>query len=64
MIDIIFCQQINGGTIVAFITDFVFVNDQSLRYSLAVVSIIFYPVAAIIAALGLTHYRKALLVEI
>ena len=38
----------------------VFADDQSLRYSLAIVSAIFYPVAAVIIGLGLKSYRQAL----
>ena len=50
-----------GGSVVAFFTDFVFVDDQSLRYSLAVVAAVFYPLTAIIVAAGLPYYRRALL---
>jgi MFS family permease len=51
-----------GGSFVAFFTDFVFADDLSLRYSLAVVSAIFYPVAALIIGLGLKYYRAAVAV--
>ncbi|WP_101760580.1 MFS transporter [Oceanicoccus sp. KOV_DT_Chl] len=51
-----------GGSFVAFFTDFIFQDDLALRYSLAVVAIIFYPLAAILIGLGLKHYRAALLV--
>ena len=49
-----------GGTIVAFVTDFVFADDKSLRYSLAIVSAIFYPLTAAIIAAGLPYYRRML----
>ncbi len=49
-----------GGSIIAFFTDFVFADDADLRYSLAVVSALCYPAAAIIVGLGLKHYRAAL----
>ena len=52
-----------GATIVAFFTDFVFADDQALRYSLAVVAAIVYPLAAIVIGLGLKHYRAALLTD-
>ena len=41
-----------GGSVVAYVTDFVFQDDLSLRYSLAIVAAIFYPVAAIVIGLG------------
>ncbi len=47
-----------GGTIVAALTDFVFSDDSSLRYSLSVISLIFYPIAAVLVAFGLKAYRK------
>lgn len=49
-----------GGSIVAFFTDFVFADDAALRYSLASVSALCYPAAAVIVGLGLKHYRRAL----
>ena len=52
-----------GGTIVALFTDFVFADDQALRYSLAAVAAIVYPLAAIVIGLGLKHYRAALPVD-
>lgn len=53
-----------GGSFVAFFTDFVFVDDLSLRYSLSIVAAIFYPMAAVVIGLGLKHYRQALLVDV
>ena len=50
-----------GGTIVALFTDFIFADDQALRYSLSVVAAIAYPLAAIVIGLGLKYYRAALL---
>ena len=47
-----------GGTIVAALTDFVFNDDNSLRYSLSVISLVFYPIAAAFVAFGLQAYRK------
>ena len=49
-----------GGSFVAFFTDFVFSDDAALRYSLAAVSVICYPAAAIVVGLGLKHYRHSL----
>lgn len=49
-----------GGTFVAFFTDFVYGDDQSLRYSLALVAAIVYPLAALFIGWGLKHYRRAL----
>lgn len=49
-----------GGSFVAYFTDFVFEDDQALRYSLAIVAAIFYPLAALLVAWGLKYYRIAL----
>lgn len=49
-----------GTSLVAFLTDFIFGNDLSLRYSLASVAVIVGPAAAAIGACGLVHYRRAL----
>ena len=49
-----------GGSFVAFFTDFVFGDDLSLRYSLASVCAVFYPIAAILVAWGLKYYRQTL----
>ena len=49
-----------GPVIVGFFTDFLFGNDQHLRYSLALLGVICCPIAAIWAGLGLKHYRTAL----
>jgi hypothetical protein len=49
-----------GGSFVAFFTDFVFADDQALRYSLSIVAAIVYPLAAIVVAWGLQYYRRAL----
>jgi MFS family permease len=50
-----------GGSFVAFFTDFIFADDQALRYSLAWVAAIVYPIAAVVTAAGLRYYRRALL---
>ena len=47
-----------GGTIVASLTDFVFNDDNSLRYSLSAISLIFYPIAAGLVVFGLQAYRE------
>lgn len=49
-----------GGSFVAFFTDFVFADDQALRYSLALVAGLVYPAAALFIGTGLRHYRTAL----
>lgn len=49
-----------GGSLVAFFTDYVFGSDQDLNKSIAVISFIFYPLAAIIIYSGLKAYRKSL----
>jgi len=49
-----------GGTLVAALTDFVFQDDQALRYSLALVAVVFYPLAALLIWWGLGSYRKAM----
>ncbi|MBP9034300.1 MAG: MFS transporter, partial [Pseudomonadales bacterium] len=48
-----------GGSLVAALTDFVFGDDQALRYSLAIVSLVFYPLAAGLIAWGLASYRRS-----
>lgn len=49
-----------GPTVVAALTDFVFQDDMALPYSLAVMSALACPLAAVILGLGLKHYRRAL----
>ena len=49
-----------GPSIVAAFTDFVFGDDQSLRYSLALLPALVCPLAAVLVAWGLPHYRMAL----
>jgi len=49
-----------GGTFVAGLTDFVFGDDLSLRYSIAITSAIFYPLAALVVCSGLSSYRQAI----
>jgi MFS family permease len=49
-----------GTSLVATLTDFVFRNDGSLRYSLAIVGAVACPVAALIVRGGLVSYRTAL----
>ncbi|MCG8313953.1 MAG: MFS transporter [Pseudomonadales bacterium] len=49
-----------GGSIVASLTDFVFQGDQHLRFSLASISIVFYPLAALFVWLGLKNIREKL----
>ena len=50
-----------GGSFVALFTDFIFADDQALRYSLSAVAAIVYPSAVVVIGLGLKHYRAALL---
>jgi len=47
-----------GGTFVAAITDFVFADDLALGWSIAITSMIFYPLAALLVASGLPGYRR------
>jgi len=49
-----------GGTLIAAITDFVFGDDLALRYSLAIASAVFYPLAVLVVASGLASYRRLL----
>lgn len=49
-----------GPSLVAALTDFVFTDDQSLRYSLALLPLLVCPLAAILISWGLPHYRVAL----
>jgi MFS family permease len=49
-----------GTSLVAFLTDFVFGNDASLRISLASVAALVCPAAAATSAWGFAHYRRAL----
>lgn len=48
-----------GGSCIAFFTDYVFKDDYSLHYSMAVVALVFYPLAASVAWVGLSGYRQA-----
>lgn len=47
-----------GPSVVAALTDFVFHDPMMLRYSLSIVAAIFCPVAAMVFASGLRHYRQ------
>ncbi|MGI9293138.1 MAG: spinster family MFS transporter [Pseudomonadales bacterium] len=49
-----------GPSLVAALTDFVFQDPQALRYSLSIVAIIVCPLAALVLAMGLKHYRAML----
>lgn len=49
-----------GGSVVAFFTDFIFGEDQALRYSLAAVAALVYPATALFIGMGLQPYREAL----
>jgi MFS family permease len=49
-----------GGTLVAALTDFVFHDDLALRYSLSLVAVVFYPLAALLIWWGLGSYRSAI----
>jgi len=51
-----------GGSLVAALTDFVFADDLALRWSLAVVALVFYPLAATLIARGLASYRRVVAV--
>ncbi|MFK8020794.1 MAG: spinster family MFS transporter [Pseudomonadales bacterium] len=46
-----------GPSVVAALTDFVFHDPMMLRYSLSIVAAIFCPLAAMVFASGLRHYR-------
>lgn len=48
-----------GPTTVAFITDYLFGDEQALRYSLALISVVTLPAAAICLALVLPYYRHS-----
>ena len=52
-----------GGTVVAFFTDYVYGDDLALSKSIASVSAIMYPLAAILIAWGLRHYRNILAIK-
>ncbi|HQR04849.1 MAG: MFS transporter [Proteobacteria bacterium] len=60
----LFCSNLFGlglgATFVALLTDFLFHDDTALRYSMALVSGLCYPLSAALAAWGLPHYRRAL----
>jgi hypothetical protein len=47
-----------GGSLVAALTDFVFGDDAALRWSLAIVALVFYPLAAGLIGWGLASYRR------
>jgi MFS family permease len=52
-----------GPTLVALITDYGFGEDSALRYSLAVVALVFAPLGAITFWLGLRSYRTEITVN-
>lgn len=47
-----------GATLIAAITDFVFADDQALRYSIALASAVIAPTIVLILWRGLPHYRR------
>lgn len=47
-----------GGTLVAVMTDFIFSDDHSLRYSLSLTAALTYPLAAMIVRWILPSFRK------
>jgi MFS family permease len=49
-----------GPSAVAAITDFVFADDSALAHSLSILPLLVCPLAAVLLALGLKHYRAAL----
>lgn len=49
-----------GPSAVAAFTDFVFMDDASLRYSLSLLAALVCPAAALLVAWGLRYYRSAL----
>jgi MFS family permease len=49
-----------GTSCVALLTDYVFANDFSLRYSLAVIAVVVCPLAAVVCGRGLKHYGLAM----
>jgi hypothetical protein len=50
-----------GPTAVAALTDFLFGDDQALRYSLALLPLLVCPLAALLLGRGLRHYRNTLI---
>ena len=56
----VFCAIAFGATSVAVMTDYVFRDENDLRYSLSIVSGITMTAAAISLALGIKPYRKSL----
>ena len=56
----VFCAIAFGATSVAVVTDYVFRDENDLRYSLAIVSAITMTLASISLALGIRPYRKSL----
>lgn len=47
-----------GATFIAIITDFVFRDDQALRYSIVVSSLLIGPMVIALLAFGLKHFRE------
>ena len=52
-----------GPMVVGFLTDFVFGDDQDLRYSLAVLPVALCPIAIFLAWQGLGAYKRARVLE-
>ncbi len=48
-----------GPTAVAILTDFIFADDQALRYSMALLPLLVCPLAALLIWQGLAAYREA-----
>lgn len=49
-----------GTPLIGYLTDHVFGDDQALRYSLLTITLIFLPLAALSAALGMRPFRAGL----
>lgn len=49
-----------GATFIAAITDFVFGNDNDLRYSISLASLLISPLVAATLYWGIKHYRKCI----
>ncbi len=59
-----FLSYLLAPLIIALLTQYVFMRDDAVGYSLGTTALITYPLAALVLAIGLKPYRKALSVSV
>jgi len=55
-----FLSYLLAPLIIALLTQYLFMKDDAVGFSLGTTAVLFYPIAALVMAFGLNHYRTAL----